>query len=159
MTKPKQDALAQVNLEQQGFKVYRPLITQTKLQRGKLVNTVESLFPRYLFIQLSTQGQDWSPIRSTKGVLQMVRFGNNFAKVDQTLINNLQHTEQQLAVQTTGQTLFKTGQALRVTSGPFSGLEGEFQSMDADQRVVALMQIMGQIQRLTLDPSAVESKR
>jgi len=37
----------------------------------------ESLFPRYLFVQLDIgpQGLDWGPIRSTMGVSRLVRFG------------------------------------------------------------------------------------
>jgi transcriptional antiterminator RfaH len=38
------------------------------------------LFPGYLFIQLDEKLENWSPIRSTKGVQNFVKFGLNFAQ-------------------------------------------------------------------------------
>lgn len=36
---------------------------------------MESLFPGYLFIQLDQLNDNWHPIRSTRGVNQLVTFG------------------------------------------------------------------------------------
>ena len=65
-TKPRQEQIAILNLERQHYYVYCPsaLINQK--------NVV--LFPGYLFIQLDSEMQNWSPIKSTKGVLNFVRF-------------------------------------------------------------------------------------
>ena len=158
MTKPKQEALAQTHLENQGYKVFCPVMRIVKSLRGKQQSSMEPLFPRYLFIELDDINQDWSPIRSTKGVLQMVRFGRNWAKVDIEIVESLRQREAMLEQSQQNQTLFKPGEKLRVTSGPFYGLEAEFERMDQDQRVVALMNVLGQSQALTLDLKVVERK-
>jgi transcriptional antiterminator RfaH len=151
MAKPKQDEVAQTNLEAQGYEVYRPLCSVNKRVRGKSVKRIESLFPRYLFIRLDDEVQNWSPIRSTIGVQQMVRFGAQAAQVDQQIIDMLQQREQQLMQQAEGKAEFESGQKLRIESGPFYGLDGVFETYDSDERIIVLMNVLGSQQKITLD--------
>jgi transcriptional antiterminator RfaH len=153
MTKPKQDALAEEHLNRQGYEVYRPKSTVHKKSRGKAVKQQESLFPRYLFIHLNDTDQSWAPIRSTKGVLQLVRFGNAPAKVSADLIQALREREQE---HTAVQKAFKAGDALRVESGPLFGLEAIFEQYDADERIIVFMNLLGQTQKVVLDAEQVE---
>ncbi|CAN8140859.1 transcriptional antiterminator RfaH [uncultured Thiomicrorhabdus sp.] len=155
MSKAKQDQEAERNLRQQGYEVYRPTIQVFKKRRGKTVPIEESLFPRYLFISLCEQTQDWGPIRSTRGVLQLVRFGGKPARVDQTLIDVLQQRE--IAMQQSSESeYFKKGDLVRIESGPFYGLEAVFENYDADERVIALMNILGKQQKVALSQADVE---
>jgi transcriptional antiterminator RfaH len=155
MTKPKQDELAESNLKHQGFEVYRPQCRQVKTRRGKKITQLESLFPRYLFIKLDDQLQNWSPIRSTKGVLQLVKFGAQAAKVDEILINQLKQQEQ-VALHEASDMPYKKGDKLRVESGAFYGLEAIFEGYDSDQRIIVLMNILGQQQKLTMQAEQLE---
>ena len=77
-TKSKQEDIAILNLENQNFHVYCPY--------ALIKNKNEVLFPGYIFIQLDKDTQNWSPIRSTKGVINFVRFGLNFAQVPDHII-------------------------------------------------------------------------
>ena len=87
-TEVRQEALALTNLNRQGFECYVPMLRIKKLRRHKATLVEEPMFPRYLFIRLKTSGsgQSWSPIRSTLGVSQLVRFGGQPAVVDSKLI-------------------------------------------------------------------------
>ena len=80
-TKVRQEALALTNLNRQGFECYMPMIKLEKIRQRKTATVAEPMFPRYLFIRLDTSGsgQSWSPIRSTLGVSQLVRFGGQSA--------------------------------------------------------------------------------
>ena len=51
------------------------------------------LFPGYLFIQLDEKLENWSPIRSTKGVQNFVKFGLNFAKIPDSVIAFIEANE------------------------------------------------------------------
>jgi transcriptional antiterminator RfaH len=155
MTKPKQDEAAESNLKRQGFEVYRPQCCQVKTRRGKKITQLESLFPRYLFIKLDDQLQNWAPIRSTKGVLQLVKFGAQAAKVDENLINQLKQQEQ-VALHEASDRPYKKGDKLRVESGAFYGLDAIFESYDSDQRIIVLMNILGQQQKLALAAEQLE---
>jgi transcription antitermination factor NusG len=75
-TKPRQERRALDNLQHRGYPCYLPMFPVQKIRRAKLTTVEESLFPRYLFIQLDIgpKGLDWGPIRSTMGVSRLVRF-------------------------------------------------------------------------------------
>ena len=75
-TKPRQESRAALNLAQQGYQCYLPLMAVERLRQRALTLVLEPLFSRYLFIQLDTShsGQNWGPIRSTKGVARIVTF-------------------------------------------------------------------------------------
>ncbi|WP_127470636.1 transcription/translation regulatory transformer protein RfaH [Thiomicrorhabdus aquaedulcis] len=157
MTKPKQDAVAEEHLMRQGYHVYRPKIKVQKTQRGKVVECLESLFPRYLFIQITSQNPNWAPIRSTKGVFKLVSFGNRLATINARLIDVIQQTENATSHDYFGQGFdLKAGDKLRVESGPFYGLEAVFDCYDAKKRVVMLMSILGQMQKVVLDASQIQ---
>ena len=47
------------------------------------------MFPRYLFIQLDRENDNWMPIRSTIGVQNLVQFGGIAARVPDNLISDL----------------------------------------------------------------------
>jgi transcriptional antiterminator RfaH len=143
-TKPRQEKCALQNLEQQGYQCYMPLLPKEKLRQGAVALTDEPLFPRYLFINLAQDfmAKSWSPILSTKGVSRLVRFGTDPARVDDALIEHLRSHE--VRVLDEPERLFKPGERVLLTEGPFAGIEGIYQMADGDQRVIILIQLMSQ---------------
>ena len=79
--KPRQELVAQENLLQQSFRVHFPLIKVKKRRQGKWVDVVEALFSRYTFIQINPFKSSISPVRSTRGVVGLVSFGEQPAVV------------------------------------------------------------------------------
>ena len=71
--KPRQDERAHLNLMQQNYQVFHPQLVSERVIRGKRQRVQESLFPGYLFIQLS-RDDNWAPLRSTRGVSRFVEF-------------------------------------------------------------------------------------
>ena len=128
------------NLNRQGFECYIPMIKMEKLRRHKTTLVEEPMFPRYLFIRLDSSGSgpSWSPIRSTLGVSQLVRFGGQPALVDSKLIELLRTREQ------VGQPerLFKSGEKVVVADGPFAGIEAIFKTADAESRAMILLEML-----------------
>lgn len=141
-TKPRQEKCALQNLEQQGYQCYLPTLPTEKIRQGQLTVTDEPLFPRYLFIRLGQEdsAKSWAPIRSTKGVSRLVRFGVNPAKVEDKLIDLLQ--AQGTCFQNEPIRLFKPGERVRLTSHPFTGLEGIYQMTDGERRVMVLIELL-----------------
>ncbi len=101
-----------------------PQIISERLIHGKPHQSLESLFPGYLFIQLSRDDK-WAPLRSTRGVSRIVDFNHGPATVPDDVIEHLRarcfkppesHTPQP----------FKPGETLQITRGPLSTLEGIF---------------------------------
>lgn len=152
-TKMRQERVALDHLTRQGYECYLPEIPTERLQRGKLVVTPEPLFPRYLFIRLSTgpQAQGWGPIRSTVGVSRLVSFGQVPAQVPDALIDHLRcHAARQPA-----QRRYQPGEAVVVTQGPFAGLDAVYQSTDSEQRVMVLLHILSQDVSLAISPTSI----
>jgi transcriptional antiterminator RfaH len=152
-TKPRQEALALTNLSRQGFECYMPMLRLQKIQQRKTALVAEPMFPRYLFIRLDTSGtgQSWSPIRSTLGVNQLVRFGGQPAKVDGQLIDLIRSREQGTHVHP----LFSAGDNVTVADGPFAGLEAIYQNTDAESRSMILLNILSKPVAMRIDTASL----
>ena len=157
-SKPKQDEKAEKQLLNQGYKIYRPLARRLRKSRGKMVERIESLFPRYIFIHLDLVEDNWFPIRSTIGVSDFVRFGGEPAKVPSEIVTTLKLQEDEVANKAIDLDRFKRGEKIIVNYGAFKGLQAVFECYeDGEQRSVVLLQMLGKMTKLTVDTVAIES--
>jgi transcriptional antiterminator RfaH len=144
-TKPRQEAVAEENLERQGYEVYLPLIAEARRQRGRWRQCFEPLFPRYLFVRLSLACDNTSPIRYTTGVSNVVRFADELAAVDDHIVESLKRR----ADCATGwqhvpkASVFKPGDRVLMDDGPCAGVEAIFQAESGSERVVVLLNLLG----------------
>jgi transcriptional antiterminator RfaH len=150
-TKPRQEARALENLQNQGFHCFLPTMQVQKLRSQKVQTITEPMFSRYLFIQLDDTTQNWGPIRSTLGVSKLVSFGPLPAKVPPEFIAFLKEAPLE-----TLDRMFATGDSVQVAIGPLQGLEGKYIAHDGETRAFVLVDLLGQPQKLRL---AVESLR
>lgn len=156
-SKPHKDAQAEEQLLNQGYEIYRPLAQRLRKRRGKMVKVTESLFPRYMFIELDMLEDNWAPIRSTYGVSQIIRFGNEPTPVPGELITTLKQNEESLGEKAIDLDRFHAGDQVILTDGPFKGLNGAFLSYDGEQRAMVLLEIMNSQTKLTICPSKLLS--
>ena len=156
--KANEDARAEQNLQNQGFPVFRPMIRQRRRRGGRMVTVTESLFPRYMFVDLDDVNENWAPIRSTRGVLGLVRFGTYPVPVPQPVLDAIQAQidPDSGCIDLTTNTDYKPNQRVRITEGPFAGHEALFQARTGGERVVVLLDIMHQSQRITLSEQAID---
>ena len=152
-TKARQEETALTNLERQKYRCYMPMLYVEKVRRGKPVVVAEPMFPSYVFVQLDTsgQGQSWSPIRSTLGVRELVKFGGHPPKVDAELITAL-HEREQLQ-QSNPQALFAAGDKVVITDGPFAGIEAIYQTADAERRSMILLSMLNKPVAMRIEPA------
>ena len=138
-TKPRQEERAFINLMSQNYESYLPLISKEKISQNKKVVIKEPMFLRYLFVRLSDDGyQNWSPIRSTKGVSHLVTFGSHLAILDDEIISNLRRELNNDSVVKA----FSEGDSIEIVNGPFKGLEAIFRSYSGEERAVLLLDFM-----------------
>ncbi len=156
-TKPRQEGVAQANLERQGYPVYLPRVKQRRRRAGRVTDIIEPLFPRYVFIQLSTQTDNWGPIRSTLGVSSLVRFGPDPAVVPEALIAVLRARDDETGLQALKLADFAPGQGVRIQAGPMQGYEGIFLARTSRDRVTLLLEILGKQVRVSVGPEDLES--
>ncbi len=144
-TKPSSECTAQVNLERQGYRVYYPRLLRPSLYRGRWVDRVVSLFPRYLFVQLDLGRQSISPVRSTVGVASIVRFGQETAFVPDGIVDALfRRADPESGLHRLNiRRPFQPGSRVSVIAGAFEGLEGIFEREAGEDRAVILLKVLG----------------
>ena len=150
--KPREDARALEHLERQGYNCYLPTLVLEQLRHGRKVERRESLFPRYLFIRLDEINSNWYPIRSTRGVSQIVRFNAQPVPVKDEIVELIRA---RLAQKPARVPYLQPGERVRITEGAFSDVEAIFVSSDGDERVVLLMNILHREQRVRFPVGSV----
>lgn len=156
LTKPCAENTAKVNLERQGYRVYHPRLQRAEVYRGRWMDRVVSLFPRYLFIQLDAVHQSLAPVRSTVGVAKIVCFGSETAVVDDTIVDGLmQLADPESGLHRLRQRLLAPGAVVRVISGAFAGLDGIFEREVGEDRVMVLFQLLGREAHVSIPVGAI----
>ena len=146
-TKPRQEKKAKQNLENQGYRAFCPMV--------KINNKLVVLFPGYLFVQLNEKTQNWSPINSTKGVSHFVKFGLNFAKVPNSVIEFIKTNQHITADKLNNLNKFKPGDKVQISDGAFKNYMAIFKCYKTDERVILLMNLLGHEQSLSIKKESV----
>ena len=141
-TKPRQENIAIKNLENQEYITYCPTVT--------INNKQVVLFPGYIFIHLDKKTDNWLPIRSTKGVVNFVRFGLYFAQVPDNVIEFIKANKLISLEKLKNLDKFKPGDKVQITDGVFKNCVAIFKSFKSDERVILLMNILGQQQAINI---------
>lgn len=148
------EAVAQQNLIKQDFDAYLPRYKKQCRHARRVYSVMAPLFPRYLFVRMDPAAQRWRSINGTIGVCYLLADGPNPIAIPEEIINAIQCREQDGTVQIAPPE-FTKGQRLAVTEGPFAELEGVFECIEDDQRVVLLLDLMGRAVRTRLPGHAV----
>lgn len=145
LTKPSREGVARINLERQGYTVYYPRLSRRRMHRGRWIERIVSLFPRYLFVRLDMARQSLAPVTSTLGVTSIVRFGGAPASIPDAVVSQLMNRadpESGLHRLECDRSL-RPGSAVEVVSGAFEGLRGIFEYECGHERVVVLLGLLG----------------
>ncbi len=147
--KPRQEAVAEENLLRQGLHVYLPRIRVRQRLRGQWVDAVEVLFPRYLFIRIDPLRRNTAPVRSTRGVVGLVRFGGQPAVVpDEVMDALLQCEDPASGLHQDSRRHFCAGETIKLVEGPFAGMEAVFAEQDGEKRVIVLLELLGKTNKI-----------
>jgi len=154
--KPRQEDRAEVHLRNQAYDAYLPRVRARRRLRGRDRTVIEPMFPRYLFVRLADYREDFGPIRSTRGVIGLVRMGEDFPTVPDELIAALRRREDPGgAIDLTAYHGLMPGEPVEITAGPFAGYQGLFDAASGEQRVVVLLEILNRQRRVEIPASDV----
>ena len=135
-TKPRQENTVIINLENQEYTSYCAIV---KINKNNVV-----LFLGYVFIYLDKKNENWSSVRSTKGVLNFVRFGLNFAQVPDPIIEYIRVNQSNSEEKLKKLIKFKEGDKVQITDGVFKNCIAIFKSYNSEDRIILLMKLFGQ---------------
>jgi transcriptional antiterminator RfaH len=148
--RPRQESIAEEHLRRQGYEAYFPRVQLPRLRASRWIDAVDALFPRYLFVGLEPGVQSLHPVRSTRGVAKVVRFGERYAAVPSVLLDSLRDRECARGVHVLSTQPFHAGDRVNIIAGPFEGLEAIFEARQGGDRVRLLIELIGTTTRAVL---------
>ncbi len=144
-SKARQEDVAAGGLVEQGYAVYLPKVRLKRRRPGGMIEVEQPLFPRYLFVAVTSSEQSISPAQYTAGVQKLIRFGVEFLLVPEAVVKTLiLHEDPETGCHRLVPPDLKRGDRLRIASGTLEGLEGVFEARTGKDRVVIFLQLLGQ---------------
>jgi len=142
-----------VNTLNQADKVFEVLIpTQDKIviKHGKKSTIKEKIFPGYMLVLMIVDDASWLVVRTTAGVTGFVGVGNKPTPLSGVEVEAIQQFS------TVGtpkfKTKFTTGEAVKITDGPFTDFLGSIESIDETAgKLKVLVSIFGRETPVELD--------
>ena len=121
-----------------------------KVRGGKKENIKEKIFPGYILVKMILDDEAWVLVRTTPGVTSFVGATNKPTPIrDEEVQAIMQFVEQK---EPTYKAAFTTGEAVKITDGPFSDFLGTIESIDeAKGKVRVLVSIFGRETPVELD--------
>jgi transcriptional antiterminator RfaH len=141
-TLPHQEKRAQTQLENQSYRTFLPKREKTVRHARKLTTVVAPFFPRYMFVILDPEHDQWRPVNGTLGVSRLVMQGERPNPVPPGIVETL--------VASTGpdgllqlRPQLKIGDPVRLTQGPFAEYLGTLDRLEESGRVRVLLDMLG----------------
>ena len=157
-TQPSKELVAQQHLLEQRYDVYLPRFKKTCRHARKTYEVLSPLFPRYLFIGIDLEIDQWRSINGTRGVSYLLTQDNHPLSLPSHLIENLKKQEDgEGTLPLTSLSNFIKGDKLLILEGPFEGHTAVFEKLDDKQRVKVLLNFLGQEMNVSLPKRAIEA--
>lgn len=147
-----------MNMEDYIFRVIVPEQTEVEVKDGVTKEKVKKLFPGYVLVEMIMTDEAWFVVRNTPGVTGFIGSSGKGAKptplqpyeVDK-ILNNMGMSRLEVSSD------LKEGEIVKITSGPFSGMEGKVSSLDLEnQQIVVLVDLFGQETEVEASISQIE---
>lgn len=155
-TKVRHEAVAELNLGNQSFTTFLPVLRVQRHLRGRWHSVHEPLFPGYLFIQLDLERQNTAPIRSTRGVIRLVRLGATLQPFPESLLNALMQAQTADGKAIDPSRMFESGDEVTLTSGPMAGLKAIFKARNSQERIILLLNVLGSETQISVSPHLIK---
>ena len=140
--KPNSHHQASRNLTNQNFDTFLPLYNFTSRKKNHFTNVTRPLFPGYMFVSFDRKNTVWSKINNTYGVSRLITFNDILKSIPNSFINDLKYRCDLSGKLMPEKKLIK-GDQVKVLHGPFTNLIATVESLDANQRIWILMDLMG----------------
>jgi len=134
----------QFNLSNQKFEYYLPRIT---ISKGNSKPQDKLLFPGYIFVNI--EFKNYSALKYTKGIKNIVKFGNNISCVSSDEIASMKIIEDASKLDPVTENV-KVGQEAVVKAGSLKGIIVKISSLPSKDRVDVLMNFLGSMRKITI---------
>lgn len=151
-TKPRQEALAKRKLEEQGYEVFLPMLSQWERKKEGWARKQQVMFPRYAFLRCGRPGQSIGPVRSTPGMSGLVTFGMIPATLDESILEAIRALVERQENRSNEELFpFQAGDSVEICDGPLKGMSGIVSAV-ATERVTVLLSLLGREKPVAIPP-------
>jgi transcription antitermination factor NusG len=151
---PHQENRAQFNLHRLGFRNFVPRLRRTIRHARRLQDTLQPLFPSYIFIVMDLSIHRWRSVNGTFGVASLIMGAERPLPVPRGVVEALV-----ASCESCGAIRFddglEIGQKVRILSGPLAETLCRLAHLDDRGRVRVLIEIMGMEVAAQIDRSAI----
>ena len=146
------------NLLNQNFEFYIPRIftNAQKIRNKKQEAKLELLFPGYGFVRMAQT--NLHALRYTLGLINIVRFGDQYAIATNSMINQLKELEASSKIQPIVPNQLAKGSIVTVSSGPFKGYIAKILATPAKDRANILVTFLGAQRTLTVSMEQLQKE-
>lgn len=132
------------------FELLVPTQDRVIIRGGKKATVKEKIFPGYLLVKIILDDPTWLAVRTTPGITGFVGAGNKPTPLMESEVINIQKFISAPAPRF--KTKFSTGEAVKITDGPFADFLGTIHEMDEEKgKVKVLVSIFGRETPVELD--------
>ena len=132
------------NLSNQKFDFFLPKITIKKINAKP---KVEVLFPGYIFV--NTGLENYSALKYTKGIKNIIKFGDNISCISSEDIEAMQMVEEKSKLDPIASQI-QIGQDAIIKKGSLAGSIVKVCSLPSKERVGVLLSFLGSVRRVTI---------
>ena len=139
-----------MNLTDNIYELLIPTQDRVIIRSGKKATIKEKIFPGYLLVKLIMDDPTWLAVRTTPGITGFVGAGKTPTPLSSEEVSNIQKFVAAPAKRF--KTRFSTGEAVKITDGPFSDFLGTIEEIDQEKgKVKVLVSIFGRETPVELD--------
>lgn len=139
-----------MSLQSRVFELLVPTQDRVVIRGGRKATVKEKIFPGYMLIKLSLDDATWLAVRTTPGITGFVGAGKTPTPLSENEVANIQKFVSAPAKRF--KTRFSTGEAVKITDGPFADFLGTIDEIDEEKgKVKVLVSIFGRETPVELD--------
>ena len=142
-THPQNESRATSHLQRQGFTCYAPREKFVMVRRGRKVDVVRYMFPRYVFVWVENQ---WHAISGTFGVSRVLTNECGMpSRLPEGWVETMMQQETEGFIQLPKNER-RVGDTVTIASGVLAGWVGLYQGQTSKQREVVLLERLGRVE-------------
>ena len=153
-TKPRQENKAKINLNNQGYTCYLPIIERKKFLRNTWVTCREVFFSNYIFIDLSSCKNSLSKINNTYGISRLLV--NKDMSLPYTIGEDFIIELKKYINKDININILKKGSKVSITRGKLSKFTGIFLEQCSKTRSKVLISMLNSDYVATIDSSSLQ---
>ncbi|MFZ3301136.1 MAG: transcription termination/antitermination protein NusG [Microgenomates group bacterium] len=139
-----------MGLKDNVFEMLVPTQDKIVIRGGKKAQVKEKIFPGYMLVKMILDDPTWLAVRTTAGITGFVGAGNKPTALSEAEVVNIQKFVSSPAPRY--KTKFVSGEAVKITDGPFSDFLGTIHEIDEEKgKVKVLVSIFGRETPVELD--------